>query len=92
MICACTLTSSALTAIADDELRLHRQCARDADALALAAAELVRIRRACSGVSPTDFSNSATRSHSSDLFLLSLWMRSGSAMMLPTVMRGLSEP
>ena len=36
--------------IAHNQFRLHRQCARDADALALAAAELVRIPLRLRGV------------------------------------------
>ena len=44
MICPWIETSSADTGfVADDEGRLHRERARDADALALAAGELVRI-------------------------------------------------
>ena len=44
--CACTETSSADTgSSADDERRLERERAREADALPLAAAELVRVLR-----------------------------------------------
>ena len=48
--------------VGDDELRLQDERARDADALALAARELVRVAAAaCSARRPTRSSSSATR-------------------------------
>ena len=53
MTCACTETSSARhRLVADDEARLDGERARDADALALAAGELVRIARRVLGAQP----------------------------------------
>ena len=78
--------------VGDDEARLHRQGARDADPLALAAAELVRVavvarRRA-----------GRPRSSSSSIRLLFLAAArqlvdfEPSPTIAPTRMRGLSEP
>ena len=52
--------------VADDERRLERERAGEADALALAAAELVRIlRRVAAGSRPTSSKSSRTRARRS---------------------------
>ena len=54
--CACTETSSADTgSSAHDERRLERERAREADALPLAAAELVRVLRHAAAVESDEF-------------------------------------
>jgi hypothetical protein len=76
--------------VADDQLRIDRQRARDADALALAARELVRVARACSGDRPDHLEQLA---HPLFAFRPPVPISctcSGSARMAPTVMRGLS--
>jgi hypothetical protein len=52
MICAWIETSSAERLVADDQGRLERERPRDADALALAARQLVRIAAAVLGQEP----------------------------------------
>ena len=77
--------------VADDELRVEGEGAGDADALALAAGELVGVARmAVGGRGPTRSSRAATRS-SRSLPGRCLWTANGSPTMSPTVMRGLRE-
>ena len=77
--------------VADDQLRLERERAGDADALALAAGELVRIvvhLRLCAGRR----GRTARRPRASFLAALAMpCTRSGSATMSPADMRGSSE-
>ena len=78
--------------VADDQLRIERQRARDADALALAAGEFVRIRL---------HQRSAAARRAGTTRRLSLaappgwrrrrWMISGSPTISPADMRGLSD-
>ena len=75
--------------VADDQLRLHRQRARDADALALAAGELVRVALRVLGREADQTQQFATRLRL--FYTIKRWSR-GSASICPTVMRGLSEP
>jgi hypothetical protein len=75
--------------VADDQLRLGGERPRDADALALAAREFVRIALACSGRRPTRAA--ARRRAPADCSPARCVQRSGSPTMSATVMRGLSE-
>ena len=79
--------------VADDQLRLDRERARDADALALAAGELVRIAAHVIGLQADGLQQLRPRGrvNSPASCLASLWMISASPMIAPTVMRGLSE-
>jgi len=83
--------------VRDDEVGLDRQRPRNADALTLPAGELVRVAVGVIGVQ-------ADGLHQVRNLLLAVlavlrqpvddhspWMISGSAMMLPTLMRGFSE-
>ena len=77
--------------VGDDQLGLQRDGARDADALALAAGELVREAVVVLGVEPD-----AVHQLLDELLALvssfsSLWMMNGSPMIEPTVLRGFSD-
>ena len=77
--------------VGDDERRVERQRARDADALPLAAAELVRIaRRGASALEPDQLEQLRRPARAARL-RAQPWMISGSSTMSPTRMRGLSE-
>ena len=77
--------------IADDQLRVERQRPGDADALALAARELVRERvHQPLAAGRRDSNRKATRSRRS-CGLPTPWITSGSSTIWPADMRGLSE-
>jgi hypothetical protein len=78
--------------VADDQFRLDRQRARDADALALAAGKFMRITLRVNRVEADALSNSKIRFCRADLLSVNLWMSSASPTICSTVMRGLSEP
>ena len=78
--------------VGDDELRLQDERAGDPDALALAAAELVRVAaQASRAPSPTRSSTSTTRS-APLLRAATPWIARPSPTMSPTRIRGSSEP
>ena len=88
MIWAWIETSSALIgSSATIEVRVERQRASDADALPLAAGELVRVARAEVRVEADRPSSSRTRSRRS-AFEPTLWISSGSPMIPSTFIRG----
>ena len=90
-ICAWTETSSAETGSShDDQLGLDRQRAGDADALALAAGELVRIAPRMLGRRPDAVQQLGDPLAPRRPAAMPC-SRSGSAIVSPTVMRGLSE-
>jgi hypothetical protein len=74
--------------VADDELRVERERPGDADALALAARELVRVAVGEAAVE-ADLRPSARAPARGGLAVEALCSSSGSAMIEPTVMRGL---
>ena len=77
--------------VADDHLRLERQRARDGDALALAARELVRVAVDVLGVE-ADLRRAAPRPVRSTVVRQDLGVDGpGLGDELPTVMRGLSD-
>ena len=77
--------------VGDDERRIERERAREADALPLAAAELVRVAdRGDRGSARRARTARATRAWRSGL-RSQPWMMSGSSTMAPTRMRGLSD-
>ncbi len=78
--------------VADDELRLDGERPGDADALALAAGELVRIALDVVRVEPDQSEQVGDRARSSSSPLARLWVSIGSAMIDPTVIRGSSDP
>ena len=77
--------------VAHDELRIDRQRARDADALALSARKFVRVAVGVVGLQADASSAAPARGRSASFPVAIPWIRSGSAMMSPTVMRGLSD-
>ena len=92
MICAWIDTSRAEIGSSQTmKLGLDGQRAGDADALALAAGELVRVAVGEVGVEADQLAAAPARAPASPCPCARLWISSGSPMMLPTVMRGLSE-
>ena len=77
--------------VADDQLRVQRERAGDADALALAARELVRVAVRVVRVEADDLEQAPARSPSRLLRVPMPCTSSGSATMSPTVMRGSSD-
>ena len=77
--------------VGDDQLRLQRQRARDADALALAARELVRVAVVVLGVQADGVHQLLHRALALALALLEPVDANGSAMIVPTVLRGFSD-
>ena len=76
--------------VADDEVGVERERAGDADALALAAGEFVRVaRRRRLGSRPTRREQAGDHLVASRLPVAMPWTSIGSPTMLPTVMRGL---
>ena len=87
--CACTETSSADTASSATRISIHDQRARDADELALAAGELVRI--APHGVRAQAHHRQRFAGAPQRLFARHAEIEQASMMDSPTVRRGLSE-
>ena len=78
--------------VADDQLGLDGERAGDADALALAAGELVRVAAHVVGVAGRPSRAARPRGpRTAARVFASLWIISASPMIAPTVMRGLSE-
>ncbi len=77
--------------VADDEVGVERERAREADALALAARELVRVARARVGGQADDLEQLAARACPASRRLARPCTRSGSPTMRPTLWRGLRE-
>ena len=77
--------------VADDEVRLDRERAGDADALALAAGELVRVAVGEVRVQADDRAAAPGRAPAAPCRWPACGSRSGSPMMLPTDMRGFSD-
>ena len=74
--------------VADDQLRLERERARDADPLALAAGELVRVAVVVLRAQPDAGEQLRTRLFTS---FSVRWIANGSPMIWPTLLRGFSD-
>ncbi len=77
--------------VADDEVRVERERAREPDALALAARELVRVARRRIRGKPDDLEQLTHAPRRSSFFPEMPWTRSGSPTMRPTLCRGFSD-
>ena len=77
--------------VADDQLRAERERPGDADALALAAGELVRVPVVVLRVQPDELHELAGPRRLIVFFGTVLWIRNGSPMICPTVCRGFSD-
>ena len=78
--------------VADDQGRLHRQRPGDADPLALAPRELVRVAAGVLGQEPDAAEEVGARAPPARRPSRTIrWTASGSAMIWPTVIRGFSE-
>ena len=75
--------------VADDQLRLQRERARDADPLALAAGELVRVAVVVLRARARRARAAPGRAASTSFSVL--WIANGSPTIWPTLLRGLSD-
>ena len=77
--------------VADDQLRVQRESAGDADALPLAARELVRIAARVLGAQADDLQELRGRAVSPRCFETPPWIANGWSTICSTDLRGLSE-
>ena len=77
--------------VGDQQLRAQRERARDADALALAAGELVRVAVVVLRVQPDRLHQPLHLAFALALVGNSSWIANGSAMIEPIVLRGFSD-
>ena len=78
--------------VGDQQLRLQRERARDADPLALAAGELVRVAVVVLGVQPDRLHQLLhARACAAPCRARRPWIANGSPMIEPTVLRGFSD-
>ena len=77
--------------VGDDERRIERERARQADPLALAAAELVRVARQMRRIEADQLEQLRDLAPRRSAFDPIRWMTSGSSTMSPTRIRGLSD-
>ena len=77
--------------VGDDQLRPQRERAGDADALALAAGELVRVAVVVLRVQADELEQVLHRPLDARASVLTFWIRNGAPTIVPTVCRGFSD-